>query len=48
MKFSNSKAAITEHPDKSFLPEGAKGPLNLNKEIMNMYKDAMMRQAYGK
>ena len=31
------------HPYKSFLPEGAKPPLNLNKEIMDKYHDAMLR-----
>jgi len=30
-----------EHPYKSFLPEGAKPPLNLNKELMDKYRDAM-------
>ena len=29
------------HPYKSFLPEGAKPPLDLNKELMNKYRDAM-------
>jgi aminobenzoyl-glutamate utilization protein B len=30
-----------DHPYKSFLPEGAKPPLNLNKELMDKYRDAM-------
>jgi aminobenzoyl-glutamate utilization protein B len=32
-----------EHPYKSFLPEGAKPPLNLNKELMEKYRDAMLK-----
>jgi aminobenzoyl-glutamate utilization protein B len=31
------------HPYKSFLPEGAKPPLNLNKELMDKYRDAMLK-----
>lgn len=31
------------HPYKSFLPEGAKPPLDLNKELMNKYRDAMFK-----
>ncbi|MCX6255726.1 MAG: amidohydrolase [Bacteroidia bacterium] len=31
------------HPYKSFLPEGAKPPLNLNKELMEKYHDAMLQ-----
>ena len=31
-----------DHPYKSFLPEGAQPPLNLNKELMNKYRDAML------
>ena len=31
------------HPYKSFLPEGAKPPLYLNKELMDKYRDAMMQ-----
>lgn len=31
------------HPYKSFLPEGAKPPLELNKKIMDKYRDAMMK-----
>jgi aminobenzoyl-glutamate utilization protein B len=31
-----------DHPYKSFLPEGAKPPLGLNKELMDKYRDAMM------
>jgi aminobenzoyl-glutamate utilization protein B len=30
-----------EHPYKSFLPEGAKPPLELNKYLMDKYRDAM-------
>lgn len=32
-----------DHPYKSFLPEGAQPPLNLNKELMDKYRDAMLR-----
>jgi aminobenzoyl-glutamate utilization protein B len=32
-----------EHPYKSFLPEGAKPPLDLNKELMDKYRDALMK-----
>jgi aminobenzoyl-glutamate utilization protein B len=32
-----------DHPYKSFLPEGAKPPLNLNKQIMDKYRDAMLK-----
>jgi aminobenzoyl-glutamate utilization protein B len=31
-----------DHPYKSFLPAGAKPPLDLNKEIMDKYRDAML------
>jgi aminobenzoyl-glutamate utilization protein B len=31
------------HPYKSFLPEGAKPPLDLNKELMDKYRDAMLQ-----
>ena len=31
-----------DHPYKSFLPEGAKIPLDLNKELMDKYRDAML------
>jgi aminobenzoyl-glutamate utilization protein B len=31
------------HPYKSFLPEGAKPPLDLNKELMDKYRDAMLK-----
>jgi len=31
------------HPYKSFLPEGAKPPLDLNKNLMDKYKDAMSK-----
>jgi aminobenzoyl-glutamate utilization protein B len=30
-----------DHSYKSFLPEGAKPPLDLNKELMDKYRDAM-------
>jgi aminobenzoyl-glutamate utilization protein B len=30
------------HPYKSFLPEGAKPPLELNKQLMDKYRDAMI------
>jgi aminobenzoyl-glutamate utilization protein B len=32
-----------EHPYKSFLPEGAKPPLGMNREIMDKYRAAMSR-----
>ena len=32
-----------EHPYKSFLPEGAQPPVNLNKNLMDKYRDAMMK-----
>jgi aminobenzoyl-glutamate utilization protein B len=32
-----------EHPYKSFLPEGATPPLNLNKALMDKYRDAMSK-----
>jgi aminobenzoyl-glutamate utilization protein B len=28
-----------DHPYKSFLPEGARPPLDLNRELMNKYRD---------
>lgn len=31
------------HPYKSFLPEGARPPLDLNREIMDKYRDSMTR-----
>lgn len=31
------------HPYKSFLPEGAKPPLDLNKELMDKYRNAMLK-----
>ncbi len=37
-----------EHPYKSFLPEGAKPPLTLNKNIMDKYRDAMLRMSDDK
>ena len=30
-----------DHPYKSFLPEGAKPPLNLNKDLMNKFREAL-------
>ncbi len=33
------------HPYKSFLPERAKPPLYLNKELMDKYREAMMRKS---
>jgi aminobenzoyl-glutamate utilization protein B len=36
-----------EHPYKSFLPDGAKPPLNLNKALMDKYRDAMMKLEGG-
>jgi aminobenzoyl-glutamate utilization protein B len=32
------------HPYKSFLPEGARPPLDLNRELMEKYRNAMMNQ----
>ncbi|MDO9341601.1 MAG: amidohydrolase [Bacteroidales bacterium] len=32
-----------DHPYKSFLPEGATPPLDLNKELMDKYRDAMLK-----
>lgn len=32
-----------DHPYKSFLPEGAKPPLDLNKDLMNKYRDALLQ-----
>jgi aminobenzoyl-glutamate utilization protein B len=32
-----------DHPYKSFLPSGAQPPLDLNKELMDKYRDAMMK-----
>ena len=32
-----------DHPYKSFLPEGTQPPLNLNKELMDKYRDAMLK-----
>jgi len=34
------------HPYKSFLPEGAKPPLDLNKELMDKFRKAMMEVEY--
>jgi aminobenzoyl-glutamate utilization protein B len=34
-----------EHPYKSFLPERAKPPLNMNKELMGKYRDLMTKMA---
>ncbi len=36
-----------DHPYKSFLPDGATPPLNLNKELMDKYRDAMMKLGTG-
>ncbi len=33
------------HPYKSFLPESSKPPLDLNKELMDKYRDAMQKAA---
>ena len=37
-----------DHPYKSFLPEGAKPPLDLNKELMDKYRDAMLQSDAGR
>jgi aminobenzoyl-glutamate utilization protein B len=34
-----------EHPYKSFLPDGAKPPLGMNKELMDKYRDLMAKIA---
>ena len=34
------------HPYKSFLPEGARPPLDLNRELMEKYRKAMMEAEY--
>jgi aminobenzoyl-glutamate utilization protein B len=34
-----------QHPYKSFLPEGAKPPLYLNKELMDKYRESMMQKS---
>lgn len=34
-----------EHPYKSFLPEGARPPLGMNKELMDKYRDLMAKIA---
>jgi aminobenzoyl-glutamate utilization protein B len=31
------------HPYKSFLPEGSKPPLDLNRDLMEKYRDALYR-----
>jgi aminobenzoyl-glutamate utilization protein B len=36
-----------KHPYKSFLPEGARPPLDLNRELMEKYREAMMRLGEG-
>lgn len=36
-----------EHPYKSFLPEGAQPPVDLNKNLMDKYRDAMMKLEPG-
>jgi aminobenzoyl-glutamate utilization protein B len=33
-----------DHPYKSFLPEGARPPLDLNRELMEKYRNAVMKQ----
>lgn len=33
-----------DHPYKSFLPEGARPPLDLNRELMDKYRNAMMNK----
>jgi len=45
---SEFNANSKDHPYKSFLPEGAKPPLNLNKNIMDKYRDAMLRMSDDK
>lgn len=40
---SEFNAYSKDHPYKSFLPEGAKPPLNLNKELMDKYREAMLK-----
>lgn len=35
-----------KHPYKSFLPEGAKPPLDLNKELMDKFRNEMMKAKY--
>jgi aminobenzoyl-glutamate utilization protein B len=37
-----------DHPYKSFLPEGARPPLDLNSEMMGKYRDALMKLVTGK
>jgi aminobenzoyl-glutamate utilization protein B len=37
------EAYSKDHPYKSFLPEGAKPPLDLNKELMEKYRDAILK-----
>jgi aminobenzoyl-glutamate utilization protein B len=41
------EAEAAKHPYKSFLPEGAKPPLDLNKELMDKYRDAMLKACQG-
>jgi aminobenzoyl-glutamate utilization protein B len=36
-----------EHPYKSFLPERAKPPVELNKSLMDKYRDSMMKAGKG-
>jgi aminobenzoyl-glutamate utilization protein B len=45
---SEFAAYSKDHPYKSFLPEGAKPPLNLNKELMDKYRDAMLKVTQDK
>jgi aminobenzoyl-glutamate utilization protein B len=43
-EIKNEFAAYSKnHPYKSFLPLGAKPPLDLNKELMDKYRNAMMK-----
>jgi aminobenzoyl-glutamate utilization protein B len=39
---------LKDHPYKSFLPDGAKPPLDLNKELMTKYRDAMLKPIQDK
>jgi aminobenzoyl-glutamate utilization protein B len=43
-EIKNEFAAYSKnHPYKSFLPGGAKPPLDLNKDLMDKYREAMMK-----
>lgn len=37
-----------EHPYKSFLPEGAKPPLDLNRDLMDKYRDELSEQGFDR